>query len=227
MLSIMDGPLLLWRVLCFYCLFSYSSLLELPYEGRIWKSQAAREQAREMRISAREAEWRIDTELFLDKYPRWELGASHQSVILYEMFLHAAKWGCKEAERLICRGCCGSTSEPNLEADYSAMDLVGYWTSHKEICDIYHSGLFIEEAPQVFPLVRTNREWEQVMQYPLLPNRPVALSVGTLPQPEKAKGLRRNGCLDLIGENHMRKSSGWPTKGCWKLLKCSEVILKG
>ena len=49
------------------------------------------------------------------------------------------QWGCKEAERLICQGHRGSTSEPDLEAGCSAMELVAYQTSHKEICDIYHS----------------------------------------------------------------------------------------
>ena len=52
----MDGHLLSWRVLCFYCLFSYSSLLELQYGGRIRKSQAAREGARETGILVREGE---------------------------------------------------------------------------------------------------------------------------------------------------------------------------
>ena len=56
LLSIIDGPSLLWMVLCFYCLFSNSSLVELQYGGRIWKSQTAREWARETGISVREAE---------------------------------------------------------------------------------------------------------------------------------------------------------------------------
>ena len=78
-------------VLCFYCFFSYPSLLELHYGGRLKKSQTAREWARETGLSVREAEQRIDTEAFLNEYPRWDLGAPHQSVILHKMFLHAAK----------------------------------------------------------------------------------------------------------------------------------------
>ena len=35
------------------------------------KSQTTREQAREMGLLVTEAEWRIDTELFLNEYPRW------------------------------------------------------------------------------------------------------------------------------------------------------------
>ena len=78
-------------VLYFCCLFSYPSLLELHYAGRMSKSQTTREWAREVGLSIREAEWRIDAKLFLDEYPRWELGAPNQSVILHEMFLHAAE----------------------------------------------------------------------------------------------------------------------------------------
>ena len=55
--------------------------------------------------SVREAEHRIDIKLFLDEYPRWELGTPHQSVILHEMFLHAAEQGQKEAEHMVHRGC--------------------------------------------------------------------------------------------------------------------------
>ena len=39
------------------------------------KSQTAREQAMEVGLLVREAEWRVDAKLFLDEHPRWELGA--------------------------------------------------------------------------------------------------------------------------------------------------------
>ena len=87
--------LYLWMVLHFCYLFSYPSLLELHYGGRLRKSKTIREQAREAGLSIREAEHRIDVELFLDEYIQWELGAPHQSIILHEMFLHAAKQGGK------------------------------------------------------------------------------------------------------------------------------------
>ena len=76
----------------------------------------------------RETECRIDV-----KYPRWELGTPHQSVILHKMFLHTAERGQKEAECMVHWGCQGSASEPDLEAGHSAMELVGYQTSCKEI----------------------------------------------------------------------------------------------
>ena len=91
-----------WPV--FYCFFIYLTLLELHYGGRVQRSQLAQEQAKEMGTSVREYECRIDVGLFLSEYPRWELGTPHWSVILHEMFLHAAKRGWKEAECMVCQG---------------------------------------------------------------------------------------------------------------------------
>ena len=138
-------------VLYFCYLFSYPSLLELHYGGRLRKSQTTREQAREAGLSIQEAKCQIDTELFLNKYPQWELGTPHWSVILHKMFLHATKWGQKEAERLVCWGCQGSMWRPNLEVDQSTLELVGYWTSQKEIWDIYHSVYLLRRSPGLPP----------------------------------------------------------------------------
>ena len=136
-----------WIVSYFCCLFSYHSLLELHYRGRMNKSQTARELAIEVGLSVREAKQRLDAELFLNGYPRWGLGAPHWSVILHEMFLHAAEWGQKEAEGFICQGCWGSLPRPDLEADQSTMKLIGYETSHKEIWDLYHSIYLLRRSP--------------------------------------------------------------------------------
>ena len=92
-----------------------------------------------MGISIRETECQIDMGLFLDEYPQWELGTSHQSMILHEMFLHATSTRQKEAECMVHRGCQGSIMGSDPWAGPSAMELVGYWTSHKEIQDIYQS----------------------------------------------------------------------------------------
>ena len=59
------------------------------------KSQTDREQVTEVGLSFREAEWRLNAELFLDEYLRWEIEAPHWSIILHEMFLHATKQGQK------------------------------------------------------------------------------------------------------------------------------------
>ena len=65
----MSVVLCLWMVLYFCCLFSYSSLLELHYRVRMRRSQTAREQTREVGLSIREAEQRIDAELFHNNTP--------------------------------------------------------------------------------------------------------------------------------------------------------------
>ena len=54
------------------------------------RAQVAQEHAEEEGISYQESERVVDSELFLDEYPRWGLGTPHQSVMLHEMFLHAA-----------------------------------------------------------------------------------------------------------------------------------------
>ena len=46
-------------------------------------------------LSFREAERVVETNLFLDEYPQWNIGSPHWSVILHEMFLHAASQGHK------------------------------------------------------------------------------------------------------------------------------------
>ena len=63
------------------------------------------------------------------------------------MFLHTAKWGQKEAECMVCQG---STREPDPEVGQSTMELVGYWTSLKEIWDIYQS-VYLLWRPPGFP----------------------------------------------------------------------------
>ena len=115
------------------------------------KSQTTKEWVIEVGLSYREAEQRLDAELFLNEYPRWEIGAPHQSVILHEMFLHAAEQGWKEAERFMCRGHQGSLPRLDSEADQSAIKLVGYMTSHKEIRDLYHNVYLLRWLPGPLP----------------------------------------------------------------------------
>ena len=113
----------------------------------MWRSQVAWERAREMGISIWESERQVDVELFLDEYPLWALGTPHWLVVLHEMSLHTAKWGWKEAEHMFCQGCWGSVCEPDPGVDQSAMELVGYHMSQKEMRDIYHSVYLLRRSP--------------------------------------------------------------------------------
>ena len=105
--------------------FSYMALLMLTYRDRMEKTQEAHCMAEQEGLSYREAERVVETDLFLDEYPWWNIGSPHWSVILHEMFLHVASWGQKEAECMCCWGCQGSVREPNSEADQSALYLIG------------------------------------------------------------------------------------------------------
>ena len=111
----------------------------LNYGDRMEKSWMACCWAEEEGLSFREAERVVELELFLDEYPWWGPGTPHQSVILHEMFLHAKVQGWKEAECMCCRGCQNSIRGPNSEADQSAMALIGFRTSQKEVREVYHS----------------------------------------------------------------------------------------
>ena len=59
----------------------------------------------ENNTSIQEAEHLIDIRLFLDEYPRWELGTPHRAIIPHEMFLHTwigggkrwSKWSARAA----------------------------------------------------------------------------------------------------------------------------------
>ena len=69
---------------------SYATLLMLTYGDRMEKAWEACHRAEWEGLSFREAEHIVEMELFLDKYPHWNMGSPHQSVILHEMFLHTA-----------------------------------------------------------------------------------------------------------------------------------------
>ena len=64
------------------------------------RARVAHEHAKETGMSYRESERVVDSELFLDEYPRWGLGTPHWLVVLHEMFLHAAGQGQKEVEHM-------------------------------------------------------------------------------------------------------------------------------
>ena len=68
---------------------SYTTLLTLTYGDRMEKTQEAYCRAEWEGLSFREAKRVVEMELFLDEYPRWNMGSPHRSVILHEMFLHA------------------------------------------------------------------------------------------------------------------------------------------
>ena len=69
---------------------SYMTLLILKYGGRVELTQEACLRVEQEGISFREAQRIVESDLFLNEYPQWDLGTPHQPVILYKMFLHTA-----------------------------------------------------------------------------------------------------------------------------------------
>ena len=68
--------------------FSYPAHLALIYGDRMEKTRESCHMAEQVGLSYRVAKWVVESDLFLDEYPRLDLGSPHQSVILHEMFLH-------------------------------------------------------------------------------------------------------------------------------------------
>ena len=111
-------------------------LLELHFRDKWHKSLTAKEQAREEGLSVWEAEHHLDAKLFLDEYPRWDVGGPHCLIILQRMLMQTVEVGQKEVERFIHQGHWHSLLRPNPEADVPTVQLVGYQTSRKEIQDL-------------------------------------------------------------------------------------------
>ena len=83
-------------------------------------------------LSIREMEHHMDIDMFLDRYARWEVGSPHHSAILHKMFLYAMEQEWKEAEQMIHQGCQHGLPKLDLQADVSAIQLVGPQTSKEE-----------------------------------------------------------------------------------------------
>ena len=126
--------------------FSYTALLTLIYGDRMEKTREACRMAELEGLSYREAERIVESDLFLDEYPRWDLGSPHCLVILHEMFLHMESGGHKQAEHMYHQGHQSRVREPNLEEDQSTLHLIGYHTSQKELRDVYHSVYLLNTA---------------------------------------------------------------------------------
>ena len=82
-------------------------------------------------------------------------------IILQRMFLQAPKVRQKEAERFIDRGHWHSLPRLNPEADVPTVKLVGYWTSRKEIKDLYYEVYLLRRLPSL-PPCRPNQMEEAV-----------------------------------------------------------------
>ena len=93
----------------------------------------------------------MEIDLFLDGYIRWEVGSPDCSVNLHEMFLHATEQGQKEVEQMICQGHWHSLPNLDLQADVSAVQLVGPQPSKEEFKDLYYQVYKLRRLPESPP----------------------------------------------------------------------------
>ena len=114
--------------------------------------------------------------------------------------------------------------EPNPEADQSAMELVGYQTSRKEIWDVYHSIYLLQRYPRS-PSCR-DREGEGLYRIYSPPDRPGYSGRPTLLKPRVQVPMGERG-LEPSHCNLMRQCYGLPARKPWRLPRPSMMILRG
>ena len=150
-----------------YYIFSYTTLLLLRYGDRARRTHAAWDFVEENNTSIWEDEHLIDIGLFLDKYPRWELGTPHRAIILHEMFLHTVDRGWKEAEQMVCWAAAAVYTTLVLKQTNLPMEIAGTihpkgrWETFTKVSTCW-------EGPQVFPLVALSQEEQWSKTYFLL-----------------------------------------------------------
>ena len=147
-LSMMDGfPLL--KMVCVYCFFSYSTLLELHYGGRVTRSLNILGAGKEMGTSVRESECRMDVGLFLNEYPggSWELHTDWWSYM--KCFYTLPNRGQKEVDCMVCQGHQGSAKGPDPGVGQLPWSWWGHQTSCKEIWGVYQSVYLLWRLPGI------------------------------------------------------------------------------
>ena len=107
--------------------------------------------AQEEGISVWEAERQLNADAFLDEYPWWECHGLHCLFLLYRMFLHAVATGRKEYDQAIFQGWWQPMPEQDLEAEPSAIELIGPGFIREEIRKVYNDVYQLWRSPQKSP----------------------------------------------------------------------------
>ena len=85
----------------------------------------------------REMEWAVDVDLFLNAQNQWAEDSPHHLVLLYEMFLHVAAKGQKEAKRGTHQGHPWHMPHLDPRAALPTIQLVHPGISRRELLDLY------------------------------------------------------------------------------------------
>ena len=113
------------------------------------ETAAAKRLGAEEGILVREAERRLDANLFLDEIPRWEPSGPHHPYLYQRMFTHVEPAGWKEYNCWVHWGHQQPSPERDVQVEVPTMELITHKTTQEEIMGLYH---------QVYQLKRNPRE---------------------------------------------------------------------
>ena len=100
------------------------------------KTTAAKKLVRETGVSVREVERWLNTYVFFDEIPQCKSGGPHCPYLLQRMFTQAENTGQREYDHIRQRGHPQSMLKDACQVT-SAVELVGYRTTHKEVFNLY------------------------------------------------------------------------------------------
>ena len=119
-------------------LLQLHALLELNHVNKWHRMAATKKWAQEEGISMWEAGQCLDSELFLNEYPRWRADGPQCPCILQRMFAYAKEAGQKEQEWVTHQGCQHPVSRAMAKVKTLAIQIVGLRTTREEIQGIYN-----------------------------------------------------------------------------------------
>ena len=125
---------------------------------------------------------------------------------------------------MFCQGCWGSIYESDPGADQSAMKLVGYCTSWREMRDIHQSVYLLKRSPG-FPSCGECQRRRTIQD--ILSSLMDQLHKWAYPAATRDLDLPEGGGLDWTKRNLIKLCFGWPTRGYWRPLKPSRVTSRG
>ena len=122
-------------------------LFNIKYTHRVWKITKAKRLAIEMDISVREAKWRLNAKLFLDKIPRWQPGGPHCTLLYQKMFEHVRVVGLRAYHHGIHPGHWQPSPERSPKMGVSAVGLLTTEMTLEEILVLYQEVYQLKREP--------------------------------------------------------------------------------
>ena len=130
---------------------SYHKLLVVRYGSKWERCQEEKRRSAKGWGPIREIEWVVDVDLFLNTQNQWAEDSPHCLVLLYEMFLHVAAEGQKEAKRVTHQGHPWHMPQLDPRAALPTIQLVHPGISRRELLDLYLEVYKLYQMPGLPP----------------------------------------------------------------------------